>query len=237
MKKSFLTKIFIIVLLSIAIAIGAYYYTSSKIQNQLNKELISSYISLANFYASKNDNLAAIENYDKALALDADNDEAMLGYGKESLKEGKIQPIYFKKILEKNPKNKEANFYMGIISLDRPETATSYLEISEDFDIKKKEIILNFLKNWPSEFNSILYKRVLIAQIDIAIGENNLAINLLQSVVEEMPNYRDAWILLGQAHLGQNKKNKALESFEKALALDGDNREIKNQILNLKNIE
>lgn len=202
-------------------------FSFSKTREVSEGELESSYLALADFNFSQGDFAAAIDNYDNVLKIDKENIKALLGYGKAALKDGRIIPHYFQKVLAVEPENKEANYYMGLISLDAPEIAKRYLASSGEYELEKKNKILEMLDSWPAEFSSYLYKRLLISQVDIAIGENNLAINLLQSVVTERVDYRDAWILLGQVYYNTAKYKNALGCFEKALELDGDNEAVR----------
>ncbi len=202
-------------------------FSFSKNQDVSKIELSISYLALADFNFSQENWEVAIDNYDNVLKIDENNKQALLGYGKAALKNGHITPHYFQNVLAIEPKNKEANYYLGLISLDTPEIARRYFSLSGEYELEKKNKILALLDSWPVEFPSLLYKRLLIAQIDIAIDENNLAAGLLQSVVAERADYRDAWMLLGQAYYNTAKYEDALVCFKKAQALDGGNEDVR----------
>lgn len=82
----------------------------------------------------------------------------------------------------------------------------------------------NFL-NSISEFKlaedaPLSYQQTLIARSLAETGENALAVELIYTVLQTEPDYRDAWIILGYVYLDEEQYNDAQEALLKAIELD-----------------
>ena len=70
-----------------------------------------------------------------------------------------------------------------------------------------------------------LYLQTLLAKTLTEVKEYYAAIPLLFDIINEQPNYRDAWIILGYAYLQTNKIADAIDSLSSAESLDTEKPE------------
>jgi tetratricopeptide (TPR) repeat protein len=72
-----------------------------------------------------------------------------------------------------------------------------------------------------------------LGRIALCRGDGATALGLLRRVTDSSPNDPRAWLFLGRAHLALGEVAEARSSFERALALDPDNRDARDALLAL----
>lgn len=86
------------------------------------------------------------------------------------------------------------------------QNAQKFLDIYRDYQIARDA---------PETF-----LQVMLAQAYDQVGENAMAIELAFDAIKKQNDYRDAWIVLGHAFLGENKWLDSEDAFTKAIELD-----------------
>lgn len=127
----------------------------------------------------------------------------------------------------KNNSNKEISYYLGILSLSQNIIYNDYFENLEDNENYRNKIIeiKKAIEIYSAEKNSD-YNAVIIADLYNKIGEPYFAINKINEIIKNNPNYRDAWIVSGKSNFIIGDYEKSLSDFKKALDLDSNNPEI-----------
>lgn len=191
----------------------------------------------------------AEQDYSKAYALDKYNYDALTGYIRVLLTQGKfdqaMEPI--KAIESRVPNHPMARYFRAYIAYKK-----NNLE-------RAKDLLQSIIKNIPDEPNSllllsqVLYKQgnneqtieylqrfnaiipdhlpsiKLLAYLDLKGGNADEAINLMEQAVTR---YKDAqlYALLGSAYLGKGEMDKGEKYLEQAVALDPNAANIRTQL-------
>jgi len=125
--------------------------------------------------------------------------------------------------------NDEVLYYSALLDFDKNVSFNNFLREAENSDNKifrnKIEKIKSFISEYDENKNSD-YNNAKIADLYNKINEPHLAVNKINVVLENNQNYRDAWIISGEANFIIGDYKKSLEDFKKALGLDSHNPEI-----------
>ena len=120
-------------------------------------------------------------------------------------------------------------YYLALLDFDKNVSFNDFFKKIENSDeevLKNKiEKIKSFVSGYEKNENSD-YNNVKIADLYNKINEPYLALNKINIVFENNRNYRDAWIISGEANFIIADYKKSLEDFERAFSLDGNNPEI-----------
>lgn len=137
--------------------------------------------------------------------------------------------FYFDKIYKSPESSAEKLYIAGELPMGEEiflSNPFQEIEKSDDEVLKNKiRKIRNFISEYDENKNGD-YKQVKIADLYNKINEPYLALNKINIVFENNQNYRDAWIISGEANFIIGDYERAIDNFEKALVLDSHNSEI-----------
>ena len=185
-------------------------------------------------YTERKFNLAA-DYYDQALEFNSGdiNKSIKIKKGVNFIAQNKMdlaENIFSELHLKNNGANDgEVLYYLALFDFDKNISSSDFLEEAgnSNSEILKNRIreIENFVSGYSENKNSD-FNNVKIADLYNKINESYLAINRINVVLENNQNYRDAWIVSGEANFIIGDYEKSLEDFKKALVLDSHNPEI-----------
>jgi len=131
-----------------------------------------------------------------------------------------------KKSIHLLPKSEEKEFYLLLVSLleerydDTKKHATTLVTSNSQYKETAQEF-LNIFDNYKSfRDGSPHYLRTMMANLLNILDYHTLTIQFIKPTLEEYPDYRDAWIIMGNSYLSLKKFNLAERFFETALSLD-----------------
>ena len=160
----------------------------------------------------------AAKNYEKALELDGDHEDARFNLGNMYLELGQYKKAEscWLKIVEANPNSARARMQLGRLYL-------SY-EIPEIFDIAKaKEAFTETFK-----INKVITApSMLLGHVALLLGDNEAARDYFQSVTGSDIKNVEAYFLLGYIHWKKGDSDKARQMFEKAVTFSVPEKAIK----------
>lgn len=186
-------------------------------------------------YAERKFDLA-IDCYNQALQF-SDNEKIKtrikIKKGKSFIVQNKMdlaQEVFWELHFENSDMdNSEVLYYLALLDFDENISASDFLEKIENSEAEvfknKVEKIKSFISEYDESKNSD-YNNIKIADLYNKINEPYLAINKTNAVLENNQNYRDAWIISGEANFIIGDYEKSLEDFERALILDSHNPKI-----------
>jgi len=201
---------------------------------KVEKTRYDAYEILGDLYYKKQDFDRAINFYNDAIQY-SDGTETLLDVGVKRAKTfiSKGEMKLAKHIMEElysemHGKNssKELLFYLGILEFDESLSSNEYLdELGSSDEYKwKVEEIKSFIEKYDDK-HSDGYSDIILASLYNSIQEPYLAINKAKEAIGLNSSYRDAWIVLGQAHFIQKDYISSLDDLTNALRLDGHNKE------------
>lgn len=189
-------------------------------------------------YTERKFNLA-IDCYDQALKFNNDDisksteTKIKIKKGRNLIAQNKMdlaKDIFSELYLKNNGVNdSEVLYYLALFDFDKNISFNDFLKEVENSDNKilksKVKQIENFVSGYDENKNSD-YNNVKIADLYNKINEPYLAVNKISIVLENNQNYRDAWIVSGEANFIIGDYKRSLEDFKKALAFDSHNPRI-----------
>lgn len=180
---------------------GDFFELSNKLNPNANT-LIAQVESLLN--AGEPD--VAITVINKGLIVYSNNDQliALMGRAFLAKREGTQAQLRFKKALELNPQNYDANFYLGMILKD--------IEHAQADAIKHFQVASKINPN-------AIEPRLLLAQLLNQKEKFEEARQILEELVKLKPNHLDVLLSLGEAYLKIADYAQAQKTFEKALEI------------------
>lgn len=118
--------------------------------------------------------------------------------------------------------NPQVAFYRGLTLILYQEYEPAKAEFAK---IKNERFLAAFDTASSFRESDQIFLQALLAKAMIDEGEYSAAIPLLFEIIDKQPNYRDAWIMLGYAHLKGDDAPSALHALENAYDLDPDKKE------------
>jgi len=174
--------------------------------------LFLAYLNRAKVYEGRGEKEKSLTEYERASALEPENITLLLKLGTlfSELKRNKEAKKIFLKVIEKEPKNIEANYYLLLLANE---------EKNWDEAIKYAKIIAQLRKDDPKIYFQIGYFYVLKK-------ETKKAIKALKKTIELEPNNSDNFYLLGLAYQDLKKYKLAEKIYQRALGLKAENPEV-----------
>lgn len=180
-------------------------------------------------YFNNNNAEKAEQNLQKAIEIDPENANARVFLSKQLYKNGSTSEAL--RVLAEQ-KTDLTVFYSALIDIvdGKFEEARTLLEsIQESSNESVKKNVQTFLKSFEnfdaSRGAPSVYLQTLIARNLTEVEAYELAIPMLEKVLEEKNNYRDAWILLGYSYLNDQKPADAVAALTEALKLSPEKPE------------
>jgi tetratricopeptide (TPR) repeat protein len=188
------------------------------------------YEAMGDVYYAKRNISGSISYYKKAIEL-KNKEEINIKLAKSFMAEGNVDKAndIFLKLYSEDDHNSEIPYYLGLLSFYKDESYNNYFqEVEKGNDANYKEKI-NKIKEHLDNYDNIkneIYGNVLIADLYNTMNEPYLAIGKSELAINESPDYRDAFLVLGKSNFIIGDYKKSYESFSKALELDSHNPEI-----------
>lgn len=200
--------------------------------SQLKPEKAKPYIKIGQAHFKQKDFKQAEKNFTYALKLESNNLEAKINIGKTQIQQEKFKEAQdtFNKISQRNQTVKYYQALIATFFFDH-EKAKELFQETIDIGTAKSisENAQNFLRSYQEfekyEGGKEIHLKTVLAKSYDQTSQFTFAINILQEVLKEEPEYRDAWILIGYAYLNQEKYGEARESFQQAFDLDPEKAE------------
>jgi tetratricopeptide (TPR) repeat protein len=164
------------------------------------------------------------EEFMKKLLLLEKNNKNTLQYIEILLLSGKKEPAAL--IVETLPESAEKVFYQLILSvidedIDATKSLATTLQESQSEYSKTGEQFLQIFETYSTfRDGSPHYLRTMMANMLNILQYHALCIEFLKPTLREYPEYRDAWILIGNSHLSLKHFDLAERMLEKAMSLD-----------------
>jgi len=171
-------------------------------------------------------------SYESALVADSTNASAHMMYGQLLEELGRVDEalVHSKKALEIEPRTTNYQFAVGsqLFQLGQLEEAARYLKQAAD----------GRLLHYPAQYNlgQVLTRlgREQEAQNYLARADSSRAlmdrITNTQSIAAQNPNSEDGWIELGELFRDAGERDRAVQAFNRAAALDPANIRLQNNI-------
>ena len=185
-------------------------------------------------YTERKFDLAA-NYYDQALEFNNDdiNKNIKIKKGKIFIAQNKMdlaEDIFSELYSKDNGANdSEVLYYLALFDFNKNISFNDLLKEVGNGDNKILESRTREIENFVSEYDENKnsdFNNVKIADLYNKINEPHLAVNRISAVLENNQNYRDAWIISGEANFIIGDHKRSLEDFQKALAFDSHNPEI-----------
>jgi tetratricopeptide (TPR) repeat protein len=163
----------------------------------------------------------------KAITLGSAESEAQILLGRTYLELGKFSDAE-STFLKITPSTTETVYYQAIFKAYNgayEEAKTLFQQVIDSGESSELSQNATTYLSAMTEFGSAedapaSYATTLIARSLAETGQETLAIDLVYSVLQVEPDYRDAWIILGYVYLSQEKYADAEEALLKAIELD-----------------
>lgn len=200
---------------------GQYAYAAQLLEEK--KEDLSSeeYILLSQIQEKMGESDIAIQTIQKALP----SSNPAIFFQWASLVLAQPDVARAEEIIKEFPESPEKYFIQTIINLSNQEyeMAQKNLEKIPNASVladKKKAIETVFTTYESFSDGSPHFLTVMIANVLSSLEYNAIAIDLLKKTVAEAPEYRDAWIVMGNAYLRNKQFDDAQTMLEKSISLD-----------------
>ncbi|MEW5820356.1 MAG: tetratricopeptide repeat protein [Cyanobacteriota bacterium] len=147
----------------------------------------------------------AADEFEKAIACDPTNDEAIANLGMIYQHQGRFQDAesHYRKALELNPLNPNANYRLGTILYENGDVDSAISYYQEALKVDSK--------NSSAHFH--------LGEALIAKGRYSEAIESLQTSLYLNPNSAPVQEKLGEAYKHQGNETAAIEAFKKSIAI------------------
>lgn len=178
----------------------------------------TAYIKLAHTLSLAKNYKGAIENLKKSERL-SHSDTTLLALAKNYIKnfDYTSAQTQLSRIATDIP---EADYYLQVITLLEIEEIDGDTTIASPKYLKSKKLDKAFKTFNIAQDADNIYLKTLIANALKENGDYQLSISFLNIVLNERPDYRDAWIVYGYNHIKTEKYKKAKEAFSHAYDLD-----------------
>lgn len=194
---------------------------------KLEPSLPDAYIKIGKVHFSEKNFTKALENFRIASQTDPEHVESkiLIGITYINLSEFDKAEKIFNAVTAENAK---LYYYRGLLNILYKQYEDAKFNLEKAIKTDSEGTIKNgagkvlgaFATFIVSEGAQETYRRTLLAKALSEVNEHNLAIQVVYDVLEENPQYRDAWIILGYSYLNLEKYFDAISSLEKALEID-----------------
>lgn len=165
-------------------------------------------------------------NFAQALNLEPNTQYALAGMAHVLLVEGNMDQakLFFQNIPQPfSPQvSLQYSIYLGFSG--DPEGAKNALETAKfgDADVAQKaeKLLAAYREFALYQDGKEIHRQALLARTFSNIGYTDLSIAQLKKILVAMPNYRDAWIILGYDYLSIEEYSSAMQAFQKAYSID-----------------
>lgn len=207
----------------IQLEIGDLYYSlgffDSAKKYYLNTNSFKGYAKLSRCYFEEKDYDQAINYAKKSLEIEK-NQEAFHSLGLSFMAQEKFNEArsIFKETISFDNNDNRSHYYLSLI-LALEDLGSAEKEISlikNDSDIEDFLKILTEVKNHSNPY----FQKVSLANFYIEKKFYSLSKHLLNQVIQEKNNYRDAYFLLGRTYFLDEDYQKAKEIFKKVIEID-----------------
>ncbi|MDP4008431.1 MAG: tetratricopeptide repeat protein [Candidatus Peregrinibacteria bacterium] len=201
--------------------------TEYTLASQLEPSLPEAYIKIGKVHFSEKNFQKALENFRIASQIDMEDIEAKILIGIAYINLNEFDKA--DKILNSvTGDDARLYYYRGLLNIlykkydDAKYNLEKAIEADQGNNIKEnaQKILSAFETFEKSEGAQETYRRTLLSKALSEVNEHNLTIQVIYDVLEENPEYRDSWIILGYSYLNLEKYFDAISSFEKALKID-----------------
>lgn len=200
--------------------------------SQLQPEEAKPYLKIGLVHFEQKDFKQAEENFIYALKLEKNNLEAKINLGKTQIQQEKFKEARdtFNEI---SKQSQTVKYYQALIAAFFNDHERAKELFQETINIKTAQLISENAKKFLESYQEFekyeggkeIHLKTILAKSYDQTSQFTFAANILQEVLKEEPEYRDAWILLGYAYLNQGKYGDARESFQEAFDLDPEKAE------------
>lgn len=194
---------------------------------KLEPSLPDAYIKIGKVHFSEKNFTKALENFRIASQTDPQHVESkiLIGITYINLSEFDKAEKIFNAVTAENAK---LYYYRGLLNVLYKQYEDAKFNLGKASETDSEGTVKNgaervlgaFATFDVSEGAQETYRRTLLAKALSEVNEHNLAIQVVYDVLEENPQYRDAWIILGYSYLNIEKYFDAISSLEKALEID-----------------
>ena len=184
---------------------------------------------LADVYFKRRNLANALTYYKQALNFSNGNEEEYLSVrtAKSFIARGDLESAR-EALSGLSGKSEDALYYLGLLEFNGNISNNDYFqELRKNKSGKYKKFLdeIDAFSGSYDENEDANYNGALLADLYNKIGEPDLALVRIRTVLENKEDYRDAWMISGKANFIIGDYKKSLGSFSAALALDSDNSE------------
>lgn len=137
-------------------------------------------------------------------------------------------------LLNQNLNRQEVRYLLSLIRLYDLEISQALLNLNEAINANPSSIIAGYVNNIRQNITVFdLYSdgkqeflELLIVESLVQNREYDLSIHILNRILRQNPNYRDAYILLAYSYIQKKDFEKALDSLDEAYRIDAKNSQI-----------
>lgn len=189
--------------------------------SQDNPNLADPYILIGNTHLLTQNYEKALSNFEKALEKNENSTEALTGMAQTQIHLEMFDEA--RAALDgASSTDTTLKYYQAILYAHDAEYERSQSQFQEVLaEIPEAQYFLDAYAEYDLEKEGQeTHLQTLLAQACTEIGQYELAVSMLFTVLSENANYRDAWILLGYSYLNLEKYEDATSAFEQAIELD-----------------
>lgn len=191
----------------------------------LNPKNITPYVKLGDAYLKNNEPSKAYDVFIEGTKIAPNSPKTDIGIVQSyfNLKQFEKARDY---LINLDPSQDEVKYYNALVLIlfkDSDKAKTVFTEITsskETTNKTAKENAQKFLDKYKTystfKEGDPLFLQTLLAKAMTEVEQYNAAIPLLYDVINQKPNYRDAWIILGYSYLKTGKTGDAIDAFSSA---------------------
>lgn len=201
---------------------------------QRKPENITPYIKLGETYLRNNEPTKAYDYFLKALKINSDSLDSQIGVIQSFLNIRQFEKArdYLLTLNQSTPEIKYYNALIFILFQEFDKAEKIFTEIvSSKEPINEK--LLNYSQKFLDKYKTFesfkegddLFLKTLLAKALTESEQYEASVPLLYDVINQKPNYRDPWIILGYAYLKTGKTTDAIDAFSNAQTIFPDKPE------------
>ncbi|MFA7685455.1 MAG: tetratricopeptide repeat protein [Candidatus Gracilibacteria bacterium] len=190
-----------------------------------NPENITPYVKLGATYLKNNEPTKAYDYFLKALKINPDSLTSQLGVAQSFINIRQFEKARDYLVTLDQTKY-EIKYYNALILILFKEFDNAEIVLNEIVTAKEKvdDKFLNYSQKFLDKYKTFssfkegdnLFLETLIAKALTEVEQYDAAVPLLYDVINQKPNYRDPWIILGYAYLKTGKTGDAIDAFSNA---------------------